>query len=383
MEYFLMRKDHVITVCNLTDNGQMISWSENIREPELAPLEQRISSDYLQKWWNNRQSPISQGRLAEFLEQRGLTDPGDYLLRNLGLSLTDYYWMKPVGSHLTWNDVNLYENDFRENILRSIDDGWSRTPAMLSPNSSLRGELEKTWVIRQGKRVLIKGNRGERSSESLNELIATKLHRSQGWDNYTSYKLVSIKDKPYDYGCSSPAFTSSSRELISAYAVITSEEKPYGCSVYEHFIRIALAHGMDEAQLRCDLEYQILSDYLLTNVDRHMENIGILRDAETLEWIRLAPIFDTGRAFNAGGITPYTDKEIDRIQVNSFAGTEEELLSLVTDRGRVDPAKAISPDVIRRVYEKDSKATPRQIDDIVRLYEIKLDRLEKFASEKG
>ena len=134
---------------------------------------------------------------------------------------------------------------------------------------------------------------------------------------------------------------------------------------------------MDEEQLRADLEYQILSDYLLTNTDRHMENIGVLRDADSLKWIRMAPIFDTGKAFAAGGVVPYTEEEIDAVEVNSFEPTEQKLLGLVRDKSRIDMSKLLSPDAIRKKYETDSKMHPGRIDHIVRLYEKKIEKIEK------
>ncbi len=371
-----MRKDEVVTLCNLTGDGQMISWAERFRNPELAPLEHRASRDYLRRWWRNRQIPIRQGRLEQMLREKGLADSAEYLIRNLGLSLTDYYWMKPVDSGLRWAEVNLYENDFRENILRTIDDSWSREPKSFTPNSSLRGELEKSWVIRNGKRCLIKGNHGRLSSESINEVIAAAFHRAQGYDNYTGYRLQKIKDRPYDYGCVSEAFTDSKRELISAHAILTSEESRPGECSYEKLIRIASEHGADGDRLRADLEYQILTDYLLSNPDRHMENIGILRDAESLKWIRMAPIFDTGRAFAAGSVVPYTEEEIEGIESNSFRRTEKELLKLVSDFGRVDLSKALSPKTIREQYQKDTKISAGRIDQIVRLYEKKMEALD-------
>jgi hypothetical protein len=310
MEYYLMRKDEVVTICNLTEDGQMISWSDRFRNPELAPLEHRTHRAYLRRWWQNRQIPVSQGHLESMLTEKGLADSGEFLIRNLGLSLTDYYWMKPVGSVLKWKDVSLFRNDFKENILQSIDAGWNKTPRSFTPNSSLRGELEKSWLIRKGERYLVKGNHGELSSESINEVIASEFHKAQGYDNFTEYSLLRIKDRPYDFGCCAQAFTDENRELISAYAVLTSEKKPSGMSPYEHLIRLGGAHGMDQDQFRADLEYQILSDYLLTNTDRHMENIGILRDADSLKWIRMAPIFDTGKAFAAGGVVPYTEESM-------------------------------------------------------------------------
>jgi len=74
---------------------------------------------WLAKWWNERSVPISQGRVSQMLREKGLISPNSYLFKNLGLSLDDYYWIRPADSNLRWEDVNLFDNDFKENILMS------------------------------------------------------------------------------------------------------------------------------------------------------------------------------------------------------------------------------------------------------------------------
>lgn len=375
-----MRKDDVVTLCDFSEKGTMISYAERFRNPELAPLEHRTSDNYLHRWWENRQIPLSQGRVAQMLEEKGLSAPSEYLLNNLGLSLTDYYWIKPVGSALRWADVNLFENDFRENLFVALGDTSRGRALSCTPNSSLRGELEKSWVIRNGKRVLIKGNHGSSCDESINEVIATELHRRQKYDNYTKYRLIRIKDKPYEYGCYSEAFTSNDLELVSAYALLTSDKRPEGVTDYEFLIELADRNGIDADMFRRDLEYQIISDYVLSNVDRHMDNIGILRDADTLKFVRMAPIFDTGRAFGGRGVTPYTEEEIDNIEINSFENNETALLDHVTDRNVFDISKALTSERISELYHKDSKAMTGQVKSKIRLYEKKLERLERWQN---
>lgn len=377
MEYFVMRKDEVITLCEINDKGIMVSFSRKYRNPKLAPLEFRAYPDHIARWWNNRKIPVSQGKVQEMLKQKGLISPDEFLLKNLGLSLTDYYWIKPVNSGLTWADVNLFENDFKENLMLSRAETVDSKDSF-TPNSSLRGELEKSWIIRDGKRLLIKGNHGNRSFESINEVIASELHKAQDYDNYTRYRLAKIKGKEYDYACCSEAFTSNRQELVSAFALLTSEEKPEGLSSYEFLIELVSKYGLDPEKFRRDLEYQILTDYVLTNTDRHMDNIGVLRDAETLKFIRMAPIFDSGKAFGGGWAVPYTDDEIDSVEINSFERSESRLLDHVTDRGVFDLTKAMDPGMIGLLLSKDTKESPSHKDGCIRLYRQKLDRLKKW-----
>ena len=383
MEYYLMHKDDPVTLCEFTDDGTMVAFSPRFKNPELAPVDFRAYHDHIRRWWINRQIPLRQGRVEEILKAKGLIGPGEYLLNNLGLSLTDHYWIKPINTSLKWADVNLFENNFRDDLLSFPKNSASpdQTPPSMSPNSSLRGELEKTWTIIGGKRLLVKGNHGSSSSESINEVIATLLHHRHGFDNYARYKLIHIKDKPYDYGCCSEAFTDVRTELVSAYALLTSESPQGTTSEYERLIALAVKGGLDEAQLRTDLEYQIVTDFLLSNVDRHMDNIGFLRDSDTLKLIRMAPIFDTGRAFGGSGIIPVTDDEIHNIEINSFERSEAAMLSHVRNRDVFDSSKALSSEQIESLYRKDSKASPYTIKSVSALYRKKLELLNKWQNK--
>ena len=40
----------------------------------------------------------------------------------------------------------------------------------------------------------------------------------------------------------------------------------------------------------------LVVDYLMANFDRHWNNFGVLIDSESREWLRAAPVFDTGEA---------------------------------------------------------------------------------------
>ena len=376
MDCFLMRKDEIITLCDFDEKGRMLAWSDRIRSPELAPLGFRSYKDWLVRWWENRKIPLSQGRIEKMLQDKGLLDPGQYLLNNLGLSLTDYYWICPIDLQLKWKDIDLFENDFKEDLISGsgLSDGWKSRS--FTPNSSLKGELEKTWVIRNGKRRLIKGNHGELSSESINEVIASEFHKAQGFTNHTQYSLIKIKSRPYDYGCVSDAFTSNDLELVSAYELITSE--PREGSMFEQLLNTAEKHGMDKEALRAELEYQIMADYILSNVDRHMENIGFLRDARTLRLVSMAPIFDSGRSLFAGSVVAATEEEFENIQTNSFMDTESRLLDLVSDRSLLDLQSALEPARVEALYRRDSKISEYRIKAVRKAYETKLLMFERF-----
>lgn len=237
MFYQLMRKNDIICMVDIDNDGHFIKRGKILNE-ELCPLQGRIHRNNLSEWWNDRAIPIKQGKIAQMLKNNGIPTPSVFLVKNLGLSLTDYYWIRPINSDLTWEQVNLFDNNFKENLLLGTIQIPNENETLVhQPNSSLQGNLEKTWVIDKGIRKLIKGNHTELSSESINEvLIADALHRQNF--PHAKYDLIKIKGKNYDFGCISPLFTSQNRELITAYAVITSEIQPNNISSYEHFINV-------------------------------------------------------------------------------------------------------------------------------------------------
>ena len=189
-----------------------------MKNQEIAPLQERICIDWIERWWNKRAVPLNQGKIKEILEQQGVSCPEAYLVKNLGLSLTDFYWIRPLESGLTWKMVSFYQNEFRGNLeiagkRASVSNGSTLT---YTPDSTLQGALEKSWILLDHERYLLKGNRDAYSTESINEVFASQLHKMQEYDNYASYELMKIKGAKYDYGCYVKAFTSEQKELVSA-----------------------------------------------------------------------------------------------------------------------------------------------------------------------
>ena len=379
MLYVLKRKDDIVTLIDFMEDGTIYKFHQKLVNPELAPLHDTGNHDWLKQWWQRRAVPISQGHIRQFLEKKGLLGPEDYLLKNLGLSLTDYYWISPLDSGLTWKDVNLFENEFHEDIFigrESVEE--DKVIPHYTPNSSLQGSLEKCWTILDGERGMIKGNRDQYSSESINEVIATKLHELQGFTAYTEYQLIKISGKEYDYGCYSKLFTSTEKEMITAYDVVLSEKQPNDRSSFEHFIRVCGKHGMDVEQLQAYMDYMIMSDFILSGRDRHLSNVAILRDAESLRFISPAPIYDSGKSLFVHDSVPTNDRALLSIKTESFAGTELKMLKFVKDRSCLDISKLPERKWIEELYAMDSKMDENRIKLIGEAYERKIDLFRRF-----
>ena len=47
-------------------------------------------------------------------------------------------------------------------------------------------------------------------------------------------------------------------------------------------------------KVKTNIDEMVALDFIIGNIDRHKGNFGIIRDANTLEWLQIAPIFDNG-----------------------------------------------------------------------------------------
>ena len=371
--YELMHKDDVVASLRLDDLSGAILKVTPGTNPELLPLGGSQGADSLRKWWLRRAVPISQGNIAALLQQEGIPSTQSLLVQNLGLSLSDHYWIRPQKSDLTWKDVSPFSNAFG-------DLSETASAQFYSPDAALQGDLIKKWVIVDDTRCLLKGNRGANSQQSLNEVLASMLHEKQGFSNHVRYRPVKFTGSASEqYGCICEDFASETLEFIPTIDVVDSEKKDNAVSTYEHFIHVCAEHGLSEQDVRSFLEYQILTDFVLTNTDRHLNNFGVLRDSRTLKFIRMAPIFDSGNSMFWDAPRLPERSDCTEITVNSFRKTEAELLKLVTDRSRVHMDLLPSREEIEKLYAKDDSIA--FVDSIPTGYEKKKTLLERFVEK--
>lgn len=359
VQFFLMHKDDIVTAISIDDiSGAIVRISQN-GEQDLLPLGGVQSPDALRKWWLRRAVPINQGHIARYVQEADIPSTQNLLVNNLGLSLSDHYWIKPINSSLEWKDVSLFSNSFRDEIgsrqLHTPEEQLEyATSSAYSPGASLQGDLIKKWIIRNGERCLIKGNKSTHSQQSLNEVLATMLHQKQGFKNHVTYcPCQIITDSAVKIGCICADFADEELEFVPAIDVVESKKRHNDVSQYEHFITICAEHGLAEDVCREFLEYQILTDYILTNTDRHLNNFGVLRNTKTLKFKCMAPIFDTGNSmFWDNPRLPDMD-DLSTIKINSFRSTEVDMLKYITQKDLIDLDALPTTDEIAELYTLD------------------------------
>jgi len=95
-------------------------------------------------------------------------------------------------------------------------------------------------------------------------------------------------------------------------------------------------------------------DYLIVNEDRHFNNFGAIRDAETLEWLGPAPIYDSGTSLWHDALL--FGHEGKQTPSKPFRASHTEQIELVTSFDWLDLGAL---DGIAEAFERILSASPR------------------------
>lgn len=385
-EYFLMHKDIPVALMEISEDGMLGNYRINESEKDHIPLGGQMNEMKFHDWWRDRAIPKTRHGAKTALQRLGYASTNSALVDNLALSLSDCYWIRPRDEELSWSEVNLFTNDFVDtfgeitiNKDQVID---IRNKTRFSCATS-QGELQKKWCIgNDGRRYMVKGNYGQSYQQSINEIFATKLHAAQGFNNYTVYLPAKLKVEGdiEGLGCLSYDFCSEKVECISAWELLQTIKIRQNESYYYPLKRVCINLGISEDEFTAFMDYQIMTDYLLTNTDRHMNNISIMRDPDTLKILGFAPIYDTGNSMFYN--IPFEQLDLVRlkdIKTHSFVEREVKLLSYVQDRSLIDIEKAVMD---FEIYGMDLVERQIRIPKLKELFDKKLYNLHLFQAGK-
>lgn len=408
MKCILMHKRTQVASIELDDATGFIQKIGEIYAPEHLPVGIHVRHGVadrteLNQWWTDRSIPASRSGIREALEILEIANTKLLLLRCYGLSLSDQYWIKPDGSDLTWEDVNFFDNSFSDDIGDVLFGAPKKDNALnfSSPDNTSDGFLKKRWKIIDGKRCLIKGGSNPFRQQPFNEVIATKIMERLDIP-HVPYTLVWNKEAPYSV-CED--FVDENTELIPAWRVMMTQKKNNSTSVYQHFVNCCGALGV--ADVVPFLDRMITLDYIIANEDRHFNNFGLIRNAETLEWIGMAPIYDSGSSLGYDklpgqmkfekdvGCKPFKNHHIEQLQlVQSFEWLDlsklddvediiRETLALDTDENYIDEYRinAVVNAVKRRLQNLEQVIRERQRNVFVHNNTSTEDDVEKNIAE--
>ena len=374
--YILKHKDENCAGLSIENSDGSLSDYISMHKSS-APFLGNDFRELVKKWWLARCVPASRKMMQRVIRLSKCETSGQYLAKNLALSMTDCYWICPVETDLRWDSVNL----------RKIGPGIGEkipyhSASTYDPNASLGGQMEKYWDLTGPDPILVKTAGGHFGQQALNELFATEIHRAQEQIfPYVTYSVRKTEDGDLQSLCK--AFTSDTRELIPAMEVLDSEKRHNDESLYDSYIRICSKNGIEKNYISDYMDYQTIADFVLSNTDEHLMNFGVLRDPETLHFIDAAPIFDSGNAMFFSEIRrePYKSYELLARKITSFHDTEEAMLRHVKNRLIFRADALPSAQEVRDFYANGGIPEEKAVF-IAGSYEKKVQLLTEFQAGK-
>lgn len=336
MKCILMHKRTAVVDIELDDATGSIQKVNTVHAPEHLPVGVPVCRGVtdraaLNEWWTERSIPASRSGIREALEVLNISSTKMLLVRCYGLSLSDQYWICPEGSRLTWDAINFFENDFSDDI-GDVLFGTNQNANALdfkSPDNTSDGNLKKRWKVINGKRCLIKGGSNPFRQQPFNEVIAAGI-MARLKIPHVSYTVTWNKGAPYSV-CED--FVAGDTELVPAWRIIQTQKKSNSTSLYQHFVNCCNALGVEG--IVPFLDRMIVLDYIIANEDRHLNNFGLLRNAQTLKWCGFAPIYDSGSSLGYDKLTGQICAGQD-VECKPFKQHHAEQLKLVSDFSWID-----------------------------------------------
>ena len=375
--YILRHKNYDVAIVAFNEDGEVIS--SKVIDPTRIPFQTTNDNRFVALWWNERSIPEGRFRLTGLLERQGCSSPTEFLLKNLGLSLTDSYWICPYEyQDLRFEDVNLFDNageriGFHESKGRQHYSG--------SPNAALGGSLDKD-AFRKDEKWFIRKKYNTKypdAQQNANELFVSELNKRLGWKEYTPY-TVEMDEQNRCVHSFCEYFTSKERELITAYDLTNTIPAPNRMDPQkdiDQYINKCVSGGLDREYVRKSLDYMISLDFVISNSDRHWNNFGVIRDPETLKLLSAAPLFDHGNSMFFDYPYRLLRRQLVLTETVGIAKKEPDRLALIKDKNIIKSDLLPSPQEVVDFYTKHGLPEERA-KQISQMYSDKLDMFLEF-----
>lgn len=321
MQYFIMNKDRVVVDFDII-SYMILSYSQ---------LPYGCTVDTLYNWIMSRIKIRCVRNVEEFFVSLDLKTVADIIDVFHCVSLQDTFWVKRGSDSLNWRDVSPFRNNYTDLISHYALEGRliglrQSNTKYFSPVVGTDGTFPHTWKYVDSTNIIFikagtKYTLGGRNSgmEPFSEYFASKLCDYLGFNHVTYTIRRHIRqDKRVDTVTECKCFTTEKHGSVSAASL--------GLSSYEEIINFSRNPGVDSYNTVLDM---LFLDCLLLNTDRHFGNIEFIMDTDSLNILKVVPIFD-----NNFSLLPRFIEYLDRFDRSDYIARDnrsfEDLYRLVS-----------------------------------------------------
>lgn len=345
-----------------------------------APLP--LWCENIDSWVADRSSAKHRSHINKILELCGGKTKSGFIALTHCLSLTDTLWVKSEFENVSWEKVNLYENNYNGNISKFVLNGNACDVVKFQksttfPELTTDGAYDKCWLNEKDGIHLIKtGSTGARNAglEPYGEVLASQVFEK-------ICKSVKYGLRKYD------------GRVVSDCKLFTSQKFGYRPIALFYKERLTLPRLLEiYREFNCEDEFRrmVVADCITLNSDRHFGNFGFLVNNETFERTGLNPCFDFNMAF-----VPLAE---DRFDFGVCAdGSKPDFDEYLSKRGPVigsdyvAPARAILTSEIKKSVEEiresplsvpcDDKFTEKRLMQMNMVKNVQCERILGFDSK--
>ena len=269
------------TVVAIWENGKL-----TVKNEELLPLYlKRIQNADM--WLETRaiDSHRANSRLLKKALRLAEKDDLSTVIRVKGATITDNYWIRPIGDCTKYEDVRFNDDYFSNLALKGTYNSFNKaanSKRSKTPELTNVGSYEKCWKLKDGKWWMYKKATHD---EAFSELFIYELGKALGM-NMAIYERGDSCVKSLD-------FTDGATVNFEPASSFMGENEDY-IDVTEKLKALCPEAIPDYVRL-------IFMDTLCANPDRHTNNFGLLRDTKSGKLLGLAPNYDNNMALISRG----------------------------------------------------------------------------------
>lgn len=284
--YFLMNKNTIVATYDVEPHTD--DFDSDFEQKQIFEKLPFGFKD-INAWIDGRKASKHNNHLQAIMKQMGCDSNEGFVQVTHAATINDTFWIRSDREKVSWEQISLYQNQFTETISKLAFEGIGLYDVVFSPTSpelACDGSFRKCFRKESEKGefysdIFLYKRGGDLGAglEPYCEQMASEIARIISPNNVVSYDLVEL----YDRTASRCNLFTNEKYGYASYAKITHVKRNDLKGVLNYFVNLGSEQEFRE---------MLVIDSLCFNQDRHSGNFGVLFDNDTLEIVKMSPVFD-------------------------------------------------------------------------------------------